>query len=182
LDKNTFIHEHSNEVLVEEMCCFETCTFLPESTWVIIHKLRACPQGYATTARYSGRTAHRSVLRLRFSAAVPGFSFVGRKWALAQNRSVNDSGRRRLNNNTIGDGSAGNVLFVAWLSSIVEDTGDANSRMHTHRQKHMARVDTVRSLCAFVGAASEQQRRWNGVDAYDEKQASNKCSPANSTT
>ena len=170
------------------MCCFETCTFLPESTWVIIHKLRACTQGLLDST-YVPNGNSCAIFR-------PNGSSVGAEAAVLGGGAVRGAQlggaepERELTltvvggstTTTIGDGSAGNVLFVAWLSSIVEGTGDANTRMHTHRQKHMARVDTVRSLCAFVGAASEQQRRWNGVDAYDEKQASNKCSPAKSTT
>jgi len=59
-----------------------------------------------------------SVLQLRFSIPVAGFSFVGRNWA----SSVNITATVTMNSNStstilINSGSVGNVLFVGWLSS-----------------------------------------------------------------
>jgi hypothetical protein len=90
-----------------------------------------------------------SVLQLRFSAALPGFSFVGRNWA-AQNQSVNmtltlvGGGSTTT---TIGAGSAGNVLFVGWLSSTSLATAVTFTTTSGAVQGQMS-IDDLQVACA----------------------------------
>ena len=112
------------------MCCFETCTFLPESTWVIIHKLRARTQGLLDST-YVPNGNSCAIFR-------PNGSSVGAEAAV-------------LGGGAIRGAQLGGAEPERELTLTVVGRYWRREHKNEYSQKHRARVDPVRSLCAFVG-------------------------------
>ena len=120
------------------MCCFETYNFLPElnddlgyhsQTQGLLDSTYVPNGNNCAIFRPNGSSVGAEAAVLG-GGAVRGAQLGGAEPERELTLTLVGGGSTTT---TIGDGSAGNVLFVAWLSSIVEDTGDANTRKNIHR-------------------------------------------------